>query len=100
MKKFALMTALTLMIIPLSHAQTVAGYSFEKYPAPLYKGKKAKLNYASNDTAKYFKTRITEAYNYNGGEIGFGGSYVVATWGCGAGCLTGAMIDKKNRQCL
>ena len=28
-----------------SHAETVAGYRFENYPAPLYIGKPAKLNF-------------------------------------------------------
>lgn len=77
-----------------SHAETVAGYRFENYPAPLYIGKSAKLNYKSNSIAKLFKTRITEAYQE--GEIGFGGNFVVAMWGCGTGCIDGAMADKRT----
>ena len=33
-----------------SHAETVAGYRFENYPAPLYIGKPAKLNYTIKAT--------------------------------------------------
>ena len=77
-----------------SHAETVAGYRFENYPAPLYIGKPAKLNYKSDPIAKLFKTRITEAYQQ--GEIGFGGNFVVAMWGCGTGCISGAMADKRT----
>lgn len=96
MKKGSIFLASLLVLATQSYAQTIAGYSFEKYPAPIYTGKKAKLNYASNSTAKIFKTRVTDAYNYKGGEVGFGGSYVVSIWGCGAGCISGAMIDKKT----
>ena len=77
-----------------SHAETVAGYRFENYPAPLYIGKPAKLDYKSDPIAKLFKTRITEAYQQ--GEIGFGGNFVVAMWGCGTGCISGAMADKRT----
>jgi hypothetical protein len=72
-------------------AETVAGYTFEKYPAKIYTGKKAPLKLGE---WRLFRTRITDAYKH--GEIGFGGSYVVTMWGCGTGCISGAMIDKKT----
>lgn len=74
-----------------AHADSVAGYDFDKYPAKVYTGKKAPLKLGD---WTMFKTRLKWAHQ--DGEIGFAGNYIVTTWGCGAGCLSGAMIDKRS----
>lgn len=74
-----------------AHAETMAGYSFEKYPAKVYTGKKAPLKLGD---WKMFKTRLKDAHA--DGKVGFGGNYIVSLWGCGTGCLSGAMIDKRT----
>lgn len=74
-----------------AHAETMAGYRFDKYPAKVYTGKKAPLKLGD---WTMFKTRLKDAHA--DGEIGFAGNYMVSLWGCGAGCLSGAMIDKRT----
>lgn len=91
MKKLAVYLCFSLVCISTSHAETIAGHSFEKYPAKLYKGKKAPLKLGE---WSYFRTRLKAAHQ--DGKINFAGNYIVTTWGCGASCLSGAMIDKRT----
>ena len=72
-------------------AQKVAGYSFDKYPATIYKGPKAKVNLKSSATAKSYRTTIKEQYQTS--KIDFGGKYSLVTWGAGMGLTLGAMVD-------
>lgn len=91
MNKPFLYATLAFAIVSSAHAETIAGYSFEKYPAKVYTGKKAPLKL---DDWGMFRTRLKEAHK--DGEIGFAGNYIVTTWGCGASCISGAMIDKRT----
>ena len=93
MKNLVLFSTIALSIALMSptHAETVAGYDFDKYPATIYKGKKAPLKLGE---WKIFKTRLTDAHK--DGTVNFAGSYIVEIWGCGTGCISGAMIDKKT----
>ncbi|MFC0819544.1 hypothetical protein [Moraxella marmotae] len=92
MKILGLLFAAILGLSSLSaHAKTLAGYSFENYPAKIYQGKKAALQLGD---WKMFRTRLRETHK--DGQIDFAGNYMVSIWGCGAGCVTGAMIDKRT----
>lgn len=73
------------------HANTIAGYDFQSYPAKLYQGKKAPLQLGDWQN---FRTRLKRAHD--DGTINFAGNYIITTWGCGTGCLDGAMIDKRT----
>ena len=76
-------------------AQTIEGYSFEKYNIEKHSIKgKAKINFQSNPTARMFRTRIAEGYK--SGNIDFAGYYIIITWGCGTGCINGAMVDIRD----
>lgn len=55
---------------------------------------KAKIDFNSNPTAKGFKTAISESYK--NGKVDFSGNYIIATWGCGTSCISGAMIDIRD----
>ncbi len=78
-----------------ANAQTIAGYSFESYAtAKNLAPQKAKINYASNPTAKYFKTRITASYK--SGKVDFASYYITTIWGCGADCISGVMVDVRD----
>lgn len=91
MKKHLIaLLACGLIALP-AQAKTVADYRFEKYPAKVYTGKKAPLKLGD---WTMFKTRLRQTHADE--QIGFAGNYMVATWGCGAGCLSGAMIDKRT----
>ena len=80
-----------LFMVASAQAETVAGYKFSDYPAQIYKGKKAPLQLGD---WRSFRTRLKWAHD--DGEIAFAGSYMVSIWGCGTGCISGAMIDKKT----
>lgn len=88
---------LSLLAIPFcvltttAHAEKMVGYDFNQYATKIYTGKKAPLKLGD---WKMFKTRLKWAHQ--DGEINFAGNYMVTTWGCGAGCLSGAMIDKRT----
>lgn len=91
MKKLTVYLCLLLSVTNMSHAETIAGYSFEKHPAKIYTGKKAPLKLGD---WRSFRTRLTEAHKE--GDVNFAGNYIVTTWGCGASCVSGAMIDKRT----
>lgn len=66
---------------------------FEYFPAgKIYKGPTAPLLLAKNDRA--FKTRLRWASKHL--KPNFAGHYILTTWGCGAECLMGAVIDAKT----
>lgn len=65
---------------------------FEDYPArEVYRGVNARARLTRDDRA--FRTRLREAARE---RPNFAGRYVVTAWGCGAGCLMGAVIDAKT----
>jgi len=79
----------------IGKAQTIEGYSFEKYNIEKHTIKgKAKINFQSNPTARMFRTRITEGYKSS--NIDFAGYYITIIWGCGTGCISGAMVDIRD----
>lgn len=55
---------------------------------------KADINFESNPIAKEYRTVITEKYDEL--EVNFASHYIVVTWGCGSGCVTGAMVDTRD----
>lgn len=66
---------------------------FKDFPAKeIYSGKNAPVNLSSPEARK-FKTRITEAAQQ---KPNFAGHYILARWGCGAGCLQAAIVDAKD----
>ena len=94
MWKFITLSVLAIKLFALSgltYAEQMVGYDFNQYASKIYTGKKAPLKLGD---WKMFKTRLKWAHQ--DGEIGFAGNYIVSTWGCGAGCLSGAMIDKRT----
>ena len=81
-----------LLIASIAKGQSLTGFSFNKYPVTtISKSTKAKIDYNSHEIARRFKTAITNEYKLN--KVNFAGHYIVCTWGCGAGCLDGAMAD-------
>jgi hypothetical protein len=55
---------------------------------------KADINFKSNPIAERYRTVITEKYNEL--EVNFASYYVITTWGCGSGCVTGVMVDVRD----
>ena len=69
---------------------------FKDYPAKLYAGKPAKL-LLNNETAKLFKTRLSEALKQ---KPVYAGEYVLASWGCGTQCVSYTFVNKRTGQVL
>lgn len=77
-------------------AQNVANRrlpQFENYPAKRYRGRVSAPDLKSDPDARSYRTRLRNAAK---GTPSFAGEYVVATWGCGARCLMGAVINAKS----
>jgi hypothetical protein len=55
---------------------------------------KADIDFRSNPIAERNRTVITEKYNEL--EVNFASFYIITTWGCGSGCVTGVMVDIRD----
>ncbi len=78
-----------------SSSQVLDSIDFKKYQTevPASSGKAA-IDWQSYPEARDFRTRITEGYK--NGEINFAGHYIGVTFGCGAGCILGFMVDVRD----
>jgi len=63
-------------------------------PSNSEKVDKADINFKSNPIAERYRTVITEKYNEL--EVNFATNYIITTWGCGSGCVTGVMVDIRD----
>jgi hypothetical protein len=74
-------------------ARREAAPRFEDYPTPeRYRGRVAPLVLSRDD--KRFRTRLRWAAKNE--RPNFAGHYILTTWGCGAQCLMGALIDART----
>src|SRR5260221_7219653 len=67
--------------------------NFGQYPARVEKARARGIDFKRNPDARTFRTRLSEAL---AGGVNFAGHYVVAGWGCGTGCISGAIIDART----
>ncbi|QYO65428.1 hypothetical protein [Leptolyngbya sp. 7M] len=51
------------------------------------------IDFRSHKDARMFRTRLREALR---GGVNFAGRYIIATWGCGTGCVSGAVIESRT----
>ena len=65
---------------------------FEDFPADSYRGKIAPVRIISTKD-RQFKSRLREL---SGQKPNFAGHYTLATWGCGASCVTTVAIDAES----
>ena len=86
----------TIVCLLLSTAvigQTLRQPSFGAYPAAVEKKRAKSINFKGDAGARTMRTRLSEAL---AGGVNFAGHYIVAGWGCGTGCISGAVIDARN----
>lgn len=96
MKKVALFTLLSLIFSTSLFAQKVTiNRTFSKYRVKVTKLKPRRVNLRSHKQARTFRTRLRNA---NKAGVNFAGKYALATWGCGTGCLYGAIINTRTGQ--
>ncbi len=84
-----------LFVTDILFGQTIEGYSFDNYKIidPIPKSK-AQIDYSSNPTAKQMRSRVSS--RYSSGAVDFAGYYITIIWGCGTGCILGAMVDVRD----
>ncbi|REC49388.1 hypothetical protein DRF67_02590 [Chryseobacterium pennipullorum] len=75
--------------------QDTADFAFDQFSSPGYTfTKKAKLDFASDEGAFLFRTRIREAYA--SGTPNFASYYITVIFGCGTSCIMGMMMDVRD----
>ena len=94
MKKFIWITLLAISIISCQE-RTKKGTDPE-ISAPLNSEitHKADIDFNSNPIAERYRTVISDKYNEL--DVNFASYYIVVTWGCGSGCVSGAMVDIRD----
>ncbi|MFB9952863.1 hypothetical protein ACFFP0_28795 [Rhizobium puerariae] len=65
---------------------------FAAFPEKVYAGPNAPVKLSTEDE-RNFATRLRTAGKQ---PVNFAGHYILATWGCGAECLGGAVIDART----
>jgi len=81
--------SLLLMAILSTEGRAATQPSFAHYPAQAWSGKPARLQLADARSQEY--AAILRKFARQ--KPNFAGHFVLATWGCGAGCVMGAAID-------
>ena len=86
-------TMLAFLCAASAYAQRAKTPHFADYPATVEKVRVKSIDFRRNPDARAFRTRLSEGLK---GGVNFAGHYVVVGWGCGAGCVSGAIIDART----
>jgi hypothetical protein len=97
MKRLSFLLVTCALLVISGPAQGSKKPSFAGYPATVEKGHAKAINFKNNPGARTMRTRLSEAL---AGGVNFAGHYVVAGWGCGTGCISGAIIDARTGDVL
>ena len=66
---------------------------FAAYAARVEKAKVKAIDFKRNRDALSFRTRLSRGLREG---VNFAGHYVLVGWGCGTGCISGAIIDGRS----
>lgn len=69
---------------------------FFQFAEKVYTGPHAPVKLVSKDD-RAFETRLKQSVSQ---PVNFAGHYILATWGCGAECLGGAVIDARSGKVI
>src|SRR4051794_1665469 len=97
MKRGLLILLFCLFISICAPAQKATEPSFSRYAATVEKGHARSIDFNNDAGARTMRTRLSEALS---GGVNFAGHYIVAGWGRGTGCISGAIIDARNGNVL
>jgi hypothetical protein len=86
-------TALALGLLAASGAHANGPPRFDQYPAASAFHGKSAAPVLNTKFARRYRTRLREAA---ASGPNFAGSFIVAEWGCGAGCVQLAVIDARS----
>jgi hypothetical protein len=82
---------IVVLLTGMGSAQTTP--KFSAFPAAVERARVRTIDFKKNPDARSFRTRLSEALRRG---VNFAGHYVVAGWGCGTGCISGANIDART----
>ena len=94
MRKFLLIILLATSLVSCQDSAKKNVESSSAVPLNSEITAKADIDFKSNPIAEEHRTVITEKYDEL--EVNFASYYVIITWGCGSGCVTGAMVDIRD----
>src|SRR5688572_4253247 len=96
MRRLAFMKRVALAALAVC---TAAGFAFgqaqnfRRYPAKVERAKAKAIDFRNSPGASAFRTRLRDGLRRG---VNFAGHYVLVGWGCGTGCVSGAIIDARN----
>jgi len=88
---FVLFSLTILSVSAFGQAASVP--KFAAYPATVEKAKAKSIDFKKNPDALTFRTRLTDGLKRG---VNFAGHYIVVGWGCGTGCISGAILDART----
>ena len=94
MRKLLLITLIAISLVSCQDKTKKKEDTISTIPLNYERTVKADINFKSNPIAERYRTVITEKYNEL--EVNFASYYVITTWGCGSGCVTGVMVDIRD----
>lgn len=94
MRKLVLIILLATSLVSCKDKAKINAESSSDIPVNSEIKGKADIVLKSNPIAEDHRTVITEKYNEL--EVNFASYYVITTWGCGSGCVTGVMVDIRD----
>ena len=94
MRKILLITILAISLVSCQDRNKKNLESSSAIPLNSEITVKADIDFKSNSLAERYRTVITEKYNELG--VNFASYYIITTWGCGSGCVTGVMVDTRD----
>lgn len=88
-----LTVAVALLAIAFQAVGQASRPSFSKFPVTVEKARARSVDFKNDAASRSFRTRLNEAFRSG---VNFAGHYIVAGWGCGTGCISGAIIDART----
>lgn len=93
MKSAGVVGIFVLLLAVAAFGQNRKTPTFSQYPAKVEKARTKTIDFKHSYGAGTFRTRLNEGLREG---INFAGHYIVVGWGCGTGCISGAIIDARN----
>jgi hypothetical protein len=85
------------VLVVLAAAVFAAGQrsapQFNQYAVPVERARARNIDFKRSPGASSFRTRLSEGLRRG---VNFAGHYVVVGWGCGTGCISGAIVDARD----
>lgn len=93
MKRSVILIGLVFGLAISAFAQTGRVPTLAQYRATVEKARAKSIDFRNSPGARSFRTRLTEGLREG---VNFAGRYILTGWGCGTGCISGAIIDART----